>query len=324
MRGPVTRRPRSGVVLRAAVSVALVTILLVWLSTTRILEQLGQISAATWAGVILLFLTGHAVSAMKWRMLIGSAGAPVSRFVALRAHAAGLCANLCLPSIVGGDVVRAGLAVRTTGHLEAVALGSLADRLVDTTALVGIAAAGAMFVAGPARASAITVLTGVGVVLAIAVVAAFVVVRAAPIGRAPARLQRVVEKARDALAALFAAPGAAAVALGLSLAIQGGFVGLNLVLARAIGIELPTTTWMFAWPLAKLVALVPVSLGGIGVREVALVAFMAPFGVGATQAVAQSVAWETVLIVAGLLSGAFTLGLGGSLSFGAPRLQENR
>ena len=63
------------------------------------------------------------------------------------------------------------------------------------------------------------------------------------------------------------------------------------------------SVWFLAWPLAKLVALVPVSLGGIGVREAALAVFLTPFGVDAALAVAQSLTWEAVLIFSGMISG---------------------
>jgi glycosyltransferase 2 family protein len=35
---------------------------------------------------------------------------------------------------------------------------------------------------------------------------------------------------------------------------------------------------LFAWPLAKIAAVVPITQGGIGVREAALVVLLAPFG----------------------------------------------
>jgi uncharacterized membrane protein YbhN (UPF0104 family) len=319
MSGAKARGSVATVLLRAAVSVGLVAALLTWLPTGRLLGQIGRIGAVTWLLVVALFLGGHAISAMKWRMLIARAGAPVTPFVALRAHAAGLCANLCLPSIVGGDVIRAGLIVRSAGRLEAVALGSLADRLIDTTALLTIAGSAALLVAGLASPSTTTALVSVGSALSLAAVAGFVATRVLSTARVPPRLTRVAERVRQALDALLAAPGTGAAALALSLLVQGGFVGLNLVLARAIGLELPASVWMFAWPLAKLVALVPVSLGGIGVREVALAALLAPFGVEATLAVAQSLAWEAVLVIAGLLSGGVALALGGSLSIVSPQ-----
>ena len=311
--------PRAWTMLRLAVSGALIAALLTWLSATRILDELDRIPWAMWLAVVTLFLVGHAVSSMKWRMLVGGAGAPISRVVALRAHAAGLFANLCLPSIVGGDVVRAGLAVRTAGRLEAVTIGSLADRLIDTAALVGIAGCAAIVHPGLARGRLATLLVIIGLLLSLGVVSGLVLVRLMPADRLPGRLSQVATRVREALDALFAAPASAASALGISLLVQGGFVGLNIMLARSIGIELDAAVWMLAWPLAKLVALLPVSLGGIGVREVALAACLAPFGVEAALAVAQSLAWEAVLVMAGLLAGVFTLVLGGTFSLRALR-----
>jgi uncharacterized membrane protein YbhN (UPF0104 family) len=159
--------------------------------------------------------------------------------------------------------------------------------------------------------------------LSLGVFTGLALARTVPAERLPGRLKKVAARVREALDALLAAPVKAAAALGISTLVQGGFVGLNIVLARSIGIELQAAAWMLAWPLAKLVALIPVSLGGIGVREVALAAFLAPFGVEATLAVAQSLAWEAVLVTAGLLSGALALAFGGSFSLRAPRPKEN-
>jgi uncharacterized protein (TIRG00374 family) len=312
-----------GALLRAGVSALLLGGLLFWLSSTRILDEIAQIPLLTWVAVVALFLVGHAISAMKWRMMLGGAGVSIGGLVALRAHAAGLFANLCLPSIVGGDVIRAGLAVHHAGRLEAVALGSLADRLIDTMALVGIAGVVAILHPGLAHGRAATVLVSVAVLLTIGVVAAVVLTRVVPPERLPGRLEKIARRVGEALDALLAAPSRAVAALGLSLFVQCSFVGLNIVLARAIGIELQTAAWMIAWPLAKLVALLPVSLGGIGVREAALAAFLSPFGIDAAVAVAQSLSWEMVLITAGILSGIFALAIGGPFSLTMPGSEGN-
>ena len=48
---------------------------------------------------------------------------------------------------------------------------------------------------------------------------------------------------------------------------------------------------------------VHVSLGGIGVREVAIAGLLAPFGIEPALAVAQSLSWEAVLVGSGLFAG---------------------
>ena len=66
----------------------------------------------------------------------------------LRAHFAGLVANLSLPGVAGGDVVRAALLFPRFLRQGRLALGSIADRLIDTIGLLLIAAVGLLFAIG--------------------------------------------------------------------------------------------------------------------------------------------------------------------------------
>ncbi len=99
-------------------------------------------------------------------------------------------------------------------------------------------------------------------------------------------------------------------ALGLGVAVQGSFVLLTAVIAAGCGLHVPLSAWLFAWPLAKLSALLPVTQGGIGVREVALAALVAPFGAAPVLTVAVGLIWEALIIVGGLLAGLVSLLLG--------------
>ena len=305
------RRRRWGpVVARAAVTLALLGGIVAWLPLGELVGAIGSVGAGLWGGVLLGFAAGHVLAALKWRGLLRAAGLHVEVKDAVWAHGAGLFANLCLPSLVGGDVVRAGWLARRGGSAETLAVVGLADRVLDTLALVALAAAGALWVPGAPGAGATWILAVSTVALLVAAVAAVWVLRRVDPDRLSGRLGAAAREARRALAALGAEPAAAAVALGLALAIQVGFVGMNAALGAAVGIHVPGAVWLLAWPLAKLAALVPVSLGGIGVREVALAALLAPFAVDATLAVAQSLVWETILIALGLLAGGAWLWLG--------------
>jgi hypothetical protein len=222
----------------------------------------------------------------------------------------GLFANLCLPSIVGGDLVRAGLVVRDHGDAERVALGSLGDRVNDCLALVLLSGAGALACGDLGGTLPARLLLGFALFLPAAVAVAGLVIWLLPTVRLPNRLAGVAARIRDAQFSLMARPTVVARAFVLSVAIQATFVALNLRLGIAIGIEQPAAVWFLACPLAKLIALVPISLGGIGVREVALAGLLAPFGVVPAAAVAQSLSWEVVLIGSGLAAGAMALAFG--------------
>src|SRR5262249_32709611 len=91
--------------------------------------------------------------------------------------------------------------------------------------------------------------------------------------------------------------------------IQASFLVLTARLAVYCGLVLPLRLWFFAWPLAKLVAVIPVTQGGIGVREAALVALLAPFGAPGHLLLAAGLMWEGVIIAGGLIAGATALAL---------------
>ena len=103
-----------------------------------------------------------------------------------------------------------------------------------------------------------------------------------------------------------------ALALGwlLGTCIQIAFLMLTAQLAIYCGLMLPLRAWLFAWPLAKLAAVLPLTQGGIGVREAALVALLTPFGAPGHLVLAAGLVWEGVVIAGGLISGAVALVLG--------------
>src|SRR4029453_1980062 len=82
--------------------------------------------------------------------------------------------------------------------------------------------------------------------------------------------------------------------------VQAAFVLTNAWLARDVGVTTGLMAWFVAWPLSKLIAVLPVSLGGIGVREAALVTLLAPYGAPREAVLASGFLWQTVLIVSGL------------------------
>ena len=87
----------------------------------------------------------------------------------------------------------------------------------------------------------------------------------------------------------------------LSIAIQFSFSMLNGLIASSLGAGTSLAAWAFGWPLAKLVATLPISFGGIGVREASLAGLMTPLGYGAAGVVAASLVWQTIQIAAGVL-----------------------
>jgi glycosyltransferase 2 family protein len=85
--------------------------------------------------------------------------------------------------------------------------------------------------------------------------------------------------------------------------IQGTFIVLNALLAISCGLFLPLRVWLFAWPLAKIAALLPLTQGGMGIREAVLVGLLLPFGAAAPLVLAAGLAWEGIIVAGGLIAG---------------------
>jgi glycosyltransferase 2 family protein len=97
-----------------------------------------------WPLALTTYLSLHLIGIAKWRLLVNAAGAGLSFRQTARAYYWGLFGNTFLPSIVGGDVVRAGMALRDARSGTALVTGSLVDRLLDVLGLATLAGIGAL------------------------------------------------------------------------------------------------------------------------------------------------------------------------------------
>jgi 4-amino-4-deoxy-L-arabinose transferase-like glycosyltransferase len=72
---------------------------------------------------------------------------------------------------------------------------------------------------------------------------------------------------------------------------------------KRVGYHLPWRAWLLMTPLITLADTLPVSLGGLGVRETASVLFLLTLGVEAPSALASSLLWEGVVLLTSLPGG---------------------
>jgi glycosyltransferase 2 family protein len=119
--------------------------------------------------------------------------------------------------------------------------------------------------------------------------------------RARMRRSGIIQRVVKAAGLVAARPMLLLACLALSLGVQTMFVLINMRLGSDVGVNVPLAGWFVAWPLAKLVALAPISLAGLGVREAALVAFMRPYGAPTALVTAAGLLWQSVLVAGGLI-----------------------
>ncbi|HEV8124160.1 MAG TPA: lysylphosphatidylglycerol synthase transmembrane domain-containing protein [Gemmatimonadales bacterium] len=289
--------------IKVAVSTTLLTLIFILLPWARVWQSLRQLPPLVWVGVWLGFGVGHALGVLKWRLFVNAGRASLGVIDAAQCYAAGLFANLCLPSIVGGDLLRMAMAGRISKRPEAVLWGGVLDRVTDVTGLAILVAIGGLLARHSLPGWGAQLLT-VGIVLALfvaAIVLPFILRR--PIAWWPRKLRRKVGRSLVAIRRLGRKPRTAFTGLAMSVIIQTNFVLLNAWLGHHIGVRVPLAVWFLVWPLAKVASLMPISLGGLAIREASLAALLAPFGVPLALGVLTSLLWQTVLIAGGLMGG---------------------
>ena len=104
-------------------------------------------------------------------------------------------------------------------------------------------------------------------------------------------------------------PGAAAQVIGASLIYQLAIVAAGLLAAHALGIQIGPTALLAFIPAVAIVQVLPVTIGGLGVREGAFALFLQPLGVSLHQAVALGLVMYAMHLVTSLLGApSFALG----------------
>ena len=271
-----------------------------------LLEAIHRVPVTRFSTLLLVYLFSHLVGIVKWRMVVNAAGAKLDFRTSAQCYSSGLFATLFLPSIIGGDVVRLAVGLRRSPNPAAVLAGNIADRFLDMTAQAGLVFIGLLLLPGsfPVALQAQARLALPVFFLAVASIALLFIWLRRPLlqGRSVS-FRRRMARLHHALSAVSKRPQILVFGWILATAIQTTFLTMTALLAISCGLFLPLRIWLFAWPLAKLAAVLPLTQGGIGIREAALVGLLSPFGAPAPLVLAAGLVWEGVILVGGLIAG---------------------
>jgi uncharacterized membrane protein YbhN (UPF0104 family) len=300
------------IILRWAAALLVLGVLLHFLPLAPLREAIARVPVSSFFAVLLGYLLAHSAGVAKWRMVVNAAGAELDFATSAQCYFGGLFGTLFLPSIVGGDVVRLAVGLQRSPRPAAVLTGNVVDRFLDVMAQAGLVLLGLLLIpeldlvpddvehkvrgALPGVACGLIVLLGLLWLL-----------RKRILGGRSVRFRRRLARLRHALRSVSKRPRVLALGWLAGTCVQLAFLMLTAHLAVKCGLTLPLRAWLFAWPLAKVAAVLPLTQGGIGVREAALVALLSPFGAPGHLVLAAGLVWEGVVIAGGVLAGAAAL-----------------
>lgn len=288
---PGRERGRLAPVLRGLVAAGLLALVLSKLGPAEVVSRLRGLEWA-WVGAAgAIALLAVLVSAWKWGLIVQRRDLPSGMPMLLSQYFIGLFFNNVLPGAVGGDVVRAWEHGRVSEDLPASAASVLSERLMASASLGVTAAIGLAFVPRTPR----TVLLVAAVLAVDAGLALLFLDRRVCEGLARGMLRGRLEGAGRAVARAAAEVRRtlldwrlAARVLAWSVAFQACVALVNWALFHALGTPVGVAHCLLYTPMAFTVAMLPVSVSGLGVREAAYAYFFGLSGAPPAAAVACS------------------------------------
>jgi uncharacterized membrane protein YbhN (UPF0104 family) len=285
--------------LRALVSAGLLALVLSRIDFGDARERLSGGSWSWFAAAVAALFCSFLVGAFRWHLYLEAADVGTRLASTIRAYLIGVFTTNFLPSQLGGDVTRAWVASRPGTRLR-VATTVVVDR---ATALGCLIALGWIAVAADPEAMPGEILTALGLCTGAVAVTALVILLVLAgrlrVGRLSARVLGPGREIRRAASACLRGP-----VLTRTLAIGLGFQGLVALsawfLLRSVGVELAFSVFAAILAPVLIVAAIPISIAGFGVREGTYVVLLGYAGVSATDATLLSLASAASFAVASL------------------------
>ncbi len=307
---PATTASRGGLgwkgLLKAAVSIALLAVLLTQTDLGRLWAQFRNASPVWLLAALLLYLAMIVASAWRWRELILAQHADASIAFLVRSYMVATFFNNFLPSNIGGDVIRIKDTVPLFGSKTVAASVVLLDRAIGLIGLLLIAALGETVVNRTARA-ALPVGAPLLWVLSVVALAGLALLVAAPrlVHRVLSPLRRLhaewVDIRLQRLVEMFARfrnrPSSLVKCLLGAVVVQAILVAFYGAVAVSLRIPIPAAHLAVLVPLSFVVQMIPVSMNGFGVREATFTAYFRMLGLPIESALALSfLATATIMV----------------------------
>ena len=265
---------------------------------------------AFWVAVALAALAAQiAVAGQRWAWIATKLGAALARGRAIRYSFAAAFFNQTLPSTVGGDAMRVWLLGRADRQWKRAVYSVFVDRAAGVGFLSVVVAACLpwsleLIVAPEGRAAVMLIGFGGVAGLVIGLALGFVT----PGERLAAwRLARLLlEIGGSARAALLDGSRGLAIAI-LSIVIHLLTVVATWCLAHAIAISPDALSLLILIPPVMLISMIPISIGGWGIRESAMMVAFGYAGIESSQALTVSVLLGVGTLAVGMVGGVIWL-----------------
>jgi len=298
--------------LRLLISAGLITYLIIFKSGFRDFQHFWDILKTVNIPLILasssIYIFIVFISATRWQIMLNTQGIRISKGYLSSSFLVGSFFNNLLPTSVGGDIYRSvDIANKAKVSIGKSASVLVMDRFsgVITSSIYAIIA----ILLGFRTVGTTSYVIPVIVFFAVCVLILFLLLNPSIL-----RLNKLVgkikflSKIREKLKEVYHTfrsfkkfKLALVSALLCSFALQFGFIVNCYLAARALGIELSFASFVFIIPIVATIAMLPISIGGTGIRENSLVFLMVALGAPSEKSTVASLLLFAMIITVGII-----------------------
>jgi uncharacterized protein (TIRG00374 family) len=299
-------------ILRIVVSVGLIAYLIKsqFKDFTTIFALIKTVNVPLLLAAASIHIFGVWISAVRWQLLLKTQDVIISQGYLSSSFLIGSFFNNILPTSIGGDIFRSVDIATKAG----VSVGKSASLLVMDR-FAGIISAAlyaviALFL-GFATIGTTSYIIPIAIFFAVCIILGFLLLNPSIL-----RLNKIVfkikflSKIREKLMEVYHTflsfkkyKLALIEALLCSLALQFGVILHYWLAAKSLGINLPLISFFFIVPVVTIIAMLPITIGGTGLRENVLVFFMVALGAQSEKSAMASLLLFAMLIVLGVFGG---------------------
>ncbi len=303
------RSARVAFVAKLIISSVLLGILFWRVDRAAFFRSLEMLPLSLLLGCAGLYLLGYVISTIRWQRLLRAEGIQLSLWRLGLVYFEAAFFNLFLPTVIGGDIVRGYLIYKMTRGHDAAIASILVDRLSGFAALMLLAVTALALAYGmlsdPQVAFAILTIAACFTGAMLVILNRWLATRAsgllAVIGfaRFQAKLQGLV----DALQRYRGHRRALAQAFVLSALLQALIIVTYYWIGVGLNVGVPLVYFFLFVPLITSIAMLPVSVAGLGVREGGVIYFFGKLGVDPATALGMSLVWFSLTLFVSSLGG---------------------
>ncbi|MBU8921036.1 MAG: flippase-like domain-containing protein [Bacteroidales bacterium] len=287
--------------------IALFIVILSKVDLRSVRDSFSDLSIIHMAGTVLILLSFTLVKAMRWRTIVKMQGGEVTPVRAFAIYSSALYMGFLTPGRLG-DFIKSIYLMRSGMSVGKAVYSSVADRLFDLgfLAVIGFAS----LVSFPGIFNNQIIFSGV---LLVSVAAVFVVLfwrrdllkriagkflSGAPKGSFRGNIDKIIEETVGEFSTL--KPSGLAQVILLSAIAWVLHFGVFILLADGIGTGASVHVLIVSVAVAIFTALIPVSLSGLGTRELVLVMVFSRVGLSKEAAVTFSLSFILVYLIQGV------------------------